>query len=72
MTRELNLSGKWLAQSIGGESHVTPLEDALEHIQDRSCWCGPFIDGKMVIHHSFDGRELAEGDMRPEYQERIQ
>lgn len=45
------------------EIHIIPRNDLIEH-SDEECICGPetkFIDtGWTVVHHSLDGRELAE------------
>ncbi|MEU9444656.1 hypothetical protein AB0D42_27995 [Streptomyces sp. NPDC048304] len=50
--------------------HVMPLGDAVEHVSDDDCVCGPTAkmikaeDGSVVwlmIHHSLDGREITEG-----------
>ena len=45
--------------------HILPVNDYVEHCQKgRSCQCGPFaleVDGGvMVVHNSWDGRELYE------------
>lgn len=46
--------------------HVMPIGDIREHSDTRDCACLPDrekqADGTyLVIHHSFDGRELKEG-----------
>lgn len=46
--------------------HVLPINDIKEHSESRHCSCLPDIevqdDGNaLVIHHSYDGRELEEG-----------
>ena len=38
---------------------VIPCNDIGEH-QGRWCSCEPKIDGDLIIHRSFDGRELKE------------
>jgi hypothetical protein len=41
--------------------HVTPLNDLRPHQESRSCACGPRIENeRIVIHHSYDRRELVE------------
>ena len=50
--------------------HVHPVNDLIEHNTDSDdCMCGPTIEpverddgsfGWVVVHHSLDGRELAE------------
>lgn len=49
--------------------HVLPLDDLIEHDSDHSdeCICGPdttYVEGggKVITHHSLDGRELHEYD----------
>lgn len=51
--------------------HVVPLGDAVEHTADDGCVCGPTARpveaddgavGWIMVHHSLDGRELAEDD----------
>lgn len=45
-------------------THVIPLNDLKEHTENTTCECCPsveFENGEMiVIHNSFDGRELTE------------
>lgn len=71
-TGAFDLKGKWLANSVNGFAHVTPIGDAHEHVEDTTCWCRPSRFDGVYVHHSFDGRELAEPDMRPELQEKVQ
>ncbi len=44
--------------------HIQPINDTHEHVDSSVCACEPrvqLIDGNMlVIHNSFDGRELLE------------
>lgn len=44
--------------------HITPVNDLEEHDQSSTCKCLPsveFVNGEMIIiHNSFDGRELNE------------
>lgn len=51
--------------------HVVPVGDAVQHVSDDDCVCGPTVkpikaeDGSiqwLMIHHSLDGRELDESD----------
>ncbi|MER8220894.1 hypothetical protein ABTZ58_09940 [Streptomyces sp. NPDC094143] len=51
--------------------HVVPLGDAVEHVAEDDCVCGPTLkpivgDGGsiqwLMIHHSLDGREIIEED----------
>ena len=49
--------------------HVVPVGDLIEHVLTGDCPCGPADKpverddgsvGWLVVHHSLDGRELAE------------
>jgi hypothetical protein len=46
--------------------HVMPVNDIKEHIENDYCECHPKIryfggdGGKVVVHNSWDGREIAE------------
>jgi hypothetical protein len=46
--------------------HVLPVNDTIEHLELRQCWCRPRVedaeDGSepLVIHNSADGREYFE------------
>ncbi len=41
--------------------HVYPVNDILEHnTKGTACICHPKINGNVVIHNSFDGREYRE------------
>jgi hypothetical protein len=49
------------------DTHVIPVDDAIEHEDCRGCWCQPTVvepdwvgHGKVVVHRSADGRELHE------------
>jgi len=52
--------------------HVLPLGDLIEHDEEGvDCPCGPDVEhligetggaGKLITHHSLDGRELREPD----------
>ncbi len=39
--------------------HVYPVNDLKEHeLEGTDCWCHPdVVDGCVVVHNSFDGRE---------------
>jgi len=43
---------------------VVPLDDLKPHTESDDCECRPKIEyvegGKLVIHHSYDGREFFE------------
>lgn len=64
--------GQWLVQQVdAGTAHVVPLDDVIVHDFDASCPCGPTpgsvpsaVDpsGRVVVHHSLDGREQREPD----------
>jgi hypothetical protein len=47
-------------------AHAVPVNDLIEHDTENfdECICGPDIeyveDGKIVVHHSLDGREKNE------------
>jgi hypothetical protein len=44
-------------------THVFPVNDEQDHdLESLNCHCGPRIDweNSLVIHSSFDGRELVE------------
>jgi len=46
-------------------THVIPLNDMIEHEETIRCICGPRVEGiegggKIVVHHSLDGREKTE------------
>ncbi len=45
---------------IDSHVHVYPLEDAKPHDLNGPCPCGAILDGNVVIHNSFDGREILE------------
>ena len=45
--------------------HVIPVDDVVAHDRDAGCVCGPRLErvepgGTVAIHHSMDGREVAE------------
>lgn len=62
-------AARWLCTDIGGgEVHVVPLGDLVEHLPE-DCVCGPRTEpvprddgsmGWLIVHHSLDGRELHE------------
>jgi hypothetical protein len=43
--------------------HVLPINDVKPHVEAGFyCHCKPRIDGELVIHNSYDGREFYEED----------
>jgi len=42
--------------------HVIPLNDKIDHTCDDQCPCMPrkVEDGMVIVHNSFDGREILE------------
>lgn len=56
-------AGKRRLQAGKGKLHVTPINDAIEHVTTPACWCRPteHEDG-LWVHHSADGREAQEPD----------
>lgn len=41
--------------------HVYPLDDDRPHVLTwTGCACNPQVKGEVVVHNSFDGRELLE------------
>jgi hypothetical protein len=34
-----------------------PIGDVKEHVESIDCWCGPNVDGDVVVHNSLDRRE---------------
>ncbi len=40
--------------------HVTPVNDTYSHEQSADCACDPSIEEDVVVHNSYDGRELIE------------
>ena len=56
----------WVVQETKSAIHVSPNDDIKFHIisQNNQCSCNPTHDTKygklVVIHNSFDGRELVE------------
>lgn len=53
----------------GSMTHVTPINDQQEHVEESTCHCYPRIveqDGEMIcIHQGFDARELIEQGLQP-------
>ncbi len=50
-----------------GDVHIIPVDDLKDHDESQYCHCEPRIEpgdyGKnLVIHNSYDGRELTEPD----------
>lgn len=46
------------------DTHVVPINDAIEHSPIRQCWCRPDVNELIgvVTHHSLDCREYINGD----------
>lgn len=47
------------------DTHVLPVNDWREHVEDRDCWCRPVIveedaGGFIVAHNAMDERETYE------------
>lgn len=46
--------------------HVIPIKDMRPHLETRTCWCRPEVEGTnagrdaIVIHAAADGRDLVE------------
>lgn len=49
-----------------GDVHVLPLNDLIEHHESACCVCRPTVEeyqaGRLIVHHSADGREYFEPD----------
>ncbi len=58
--------GRWAVNASGDQTHVVPVEDLEPHFLTDECHClprrHPDTDKNLVIHNSFDGRELTEPD----------
>lgn len=54
----------WTVEAQGCDQHILPLNDLVEHVASDDCICGPAVQlediGRMVVHHSLDGREAEE------------
>ena len=49
--------------------HIIPIDDLEDHVESADCICAPSVsdigDNTLIIHNSFDGRELCEhGNIR--------
>ena len=53
-----------MGEKLRGETiHVVPLNDLKPHVESgRWCHCKPRIDGDVLIHNAYDGREFFEKD----------
>ena len=45
--------------------NILPMNDLKEHIEESTCECGPSVEilengDMMIIHNSYDGREILE------------
>jgi hypothetical protein len=45
--------------------HVVPVNDLREHIANTDCWCKPYEDDGVWVHHSMDRREEYEEGRKP-------
>jgi len=55
------MSGQWQVQwDYYDRRHVVPLDDLGEHTLALYCRCFPREDDGIIVHNSFDGRELIE------------
>ena len=57
-----------IIQKNGVSTHVVPLNDLREHVEDATCWCNPRADEELnlVTHNSADNREAFEtGERKP-------
>jgi hypothetical protein len=57
-----------IIQKNGVSTHVVPLNDLREHVEDATCWCNPRVDEELnlVTHNSADNREAFEtGERKP-------
>lgn len=47
------------------EVHIIPCKDIKEHKQNKKCKCKPRVErhkkGSIIVHNSYDGREIKEG-----------
>ena len=39
-------------------THIMPVDDDREHVEDVMCTCMPSVKGAVVQHNSYDGREI--------------
>ena len=61
----------WMTVSVFNERdglsvHVIPMDDLRSHEECSKCHCNPRVDDELmvVVHSSFDGRELYETGKR--------
>lgn len=50
-----------------GDIHIIPVDDLKDHDESQYCHCDPRIEPgdhgcNMIVHNSYDGRELIEPD----------
>lgn len=51
-------AGRRRLRAGGGALHVTPNQDAIEHVTTPLCWCQPTEhEPGLWVHHSADGRD---------------
>ncbi len=51
--------------------HIIPLNDLKPHVSERFCECMPYADAEcptVIIHNTYDGRELKERFRKLGYQ----
>lgn len=53
-------SKKWKILWTDVDVHVIPMNDTTDHIEDRSCGCVTEVRDHIVIHNSYDLREIKE------------
>lgn len=46
--------------SLNHPPEVVPLNDLKPHVPGEMCGCKPEHDGEVIVHNSYDGRELFE------------
>lgn len=53
----MNAKG-WTVIEFNGVTRVIPVEE--RHVMSASCPCGPFDEEGVLVHNSYDGREITE------------
>lgn len=60
---------KWDVRKHQSDVHVLPIDDTMEHTENRLCLCRPYVEEiaehAVVVHHSADGREYFEPGYQP-------
>ena len=44
--------------------HVLPIDDLQSHEESKDCACEPRIEDNIIVHNSYDGREIIEEAVR--------